>query len=297
MNINIFKVNHKLNNKRTKFYSCLKKAMPLHKTTDDLNLKCMNNLLNLVEAKMKKLLNILIFSILLINPVFAGNADIGSSINLLKEELKKNNLEEELKELKELVTFIALKQIKFENQLKPLSINASGEKQNKAIQIIKMSFSKILSTGSFVLDKADKIISKKTFLALCLLLGPAVYISPKAIPVIIKFITKTFGNGAVLIADKAMDGAIEVFKENPVIISKAVGINLAIKAAETGTMVATAVITTKVVENVVVPVVAGAFKASPKFLLALGTFSENVITAILSNPIVLLALFPIPMSI
>jgi hypothetical protein len=242
----------------------------------------------------KKLLSILMISALLVNPILATDnsnintelniniSDIENSINLLKQELQENNLKEELKDLKDLVTFLALKHIESE-QVKSeekSTINISVEEQNKAIKILKTTFSKIFSAGNFVLDKADKIISKKTFLALCLLLGPAAYFAPKLVGPIIKCIGKVFAKGGLIIGAKAASGFKEAVMENPDLATEIIKVDLAIKG--------TTETTNKVAKDIIGAGVVGAIKLWKTSLIS------NPVTAALS---VVFAFLPVGPSL
>ncbi|MFH1461385.1 MAG: hypothetical protein ABIF12_00340, partial [bacterium] len=105
----------------------------------------------------------------------------------------------------------------------------------KTLSLLKSSANKTANTFTYIVDKGDKILSKKTLIALCLVLGPLAYLSPKIVPAIIKYFAKKSVQGAVFILDKTMDAGIEIAKENPGIFTKAIAINLALAGTVTAT--------------------------------------------------------------
>lgn len=194
---------------------------------------------------MKSLINLFLLSLFVVNSSFANPTNISVEPQLINSEKTTNkgiDLNQKLKEIEELLKIIAVAQVESQenNKLSTIATKENNKTSNdtniaKVLNLLKSSANKTANTFTYIVDKGDKILSKKTLIALCLVLGPLAYLSPKIVPAIIKYFAKKSAQGAVFVLDKTMDAGIEVAKENSSIFTKAIGINLALAGTAAAT--------------------------------------------------------------
>jgi len=142
-----------------------------------------------------------------------------------KADALKNQLD--IQDLTKKIDLLA-DQIKQANEVKPSPV-AQGKKS-----ILSKAFGGTKEFYKFVIDKSDKLISKKGAIALLITVGPFVYlyskhINPKTIPAIIHVVSHSVGSGATEAGGAAVKGAIngglvEVVKNNKITTAKVVGV-------------------------------------------------------------------------
>ncbi|KKP24771.1 MAG: hypothetical protein SZ59_C0001G0089 [candidate division TM6 bacterium GW2011_GWF2_28_16] len=124
--------------------------------------------------------------------------------------ISEQTLEETLKSLNFLI-----KEIDNLKAAKEAVDNSSSEEEKEVRQSIFLSILKKVQNGFiFIVDKADKICTKKFLISLILILGPVVsiygkYINPKFFPWITNLISKKAGEGAAEIAMQTTVGVVQ----------------------------------------------------------------------------------------
>lgn len=199
---------------------------------------------------MKKLINTILLALFITSSAFAKttlkplNPNQPPTDSILKE-IEHNhetptNINQKLQDIEELVKYLALIQVQEkESNHKQSPIKKSSIKNNtkiaKAISLAKAGFWNLVGVGKFTLDKADKIISKKFFIAACLVLGPAALayakLKPEAVPNITEAVSEKIVTGGMEMGEHFIDGAIKSTINNPKSIAKILGGSVAVGTA------------------------------------------------------------------
>ena len=142
-----------------------------------------------------------------------------------KADVLKNQLD--LQDLAKKIDLLA-QQIKQTSEAKPAPV-AQGKKS-----ALSKVFNGTINFYKFILDKSDKLVSKKGLIALLITFGPLVYlyskhINPKTLPTIIHEVAHAAGSGAAEAGAAAAKGAlqgglVEVVKNNKMTAAKVVGV-------------------------------------------------------------------------
>lgn len=161
-----------------------------------------------------------------INDVFGNNDSVSKKDLLLEKIIEQNNL--------------LIQQIINQTSQKEVAKPVPTPQGRKSIvsKILSKTFGGALGTVKFVIDKSDKIVSKKGLIAVLLLSALPVYlyhnhINDKTLPKIFYSISNKIGQGMAVAGGAAAKGAIngvvtEVIKDHKITAAKAIGTGIGI---------------------------------------------------------------------